>query len=220
MPVFVTEFGTRGRERRPSTVNDPGNFHEGSIKIPLAQSKVAAFQHAPVPDSRLQHGCVAMAKWDCHFGKYDLKKARQAYYAIGPPGPPHQPRQWQLYPMYFLLRLMTITTAPGWKVLRVKRNPPRRPARHLVALKGEGKGLTILGLDERGPGRGDPRKSSPIHDRRAAAAHTIQARLVEPSRRRQTRSRQDSHRQRCRSREDNVPLHSVFALTTKPLPTL
>jgi hypothetical protein len=222
MPVYVTEFGTRGRERRPSTVNDPGNFHEGSIKVPLARSKVAAFQHALFQILALQHGCVAASKWDCHFGKYDLKEAnRQAYYAIGPPAPAQQPRQWQLYPMYFLLRLMTITSAPGWKVLRVKRSPAASATKHLVALKGVGKGLTILGLDERGALRERPSKVKvpytigglpPLASfklllwNRAGGGKLVFDRTVTVN--------------AAGTAKITVPLHSVFALTTKPLPPL
>jgi hypothetical protein len=222
MPVYITEFGTRGRERRPNTVNDPGNFHEGSIKIPLARSKVAAFQHALFQILALQHGCVGMAKWDCHFGKYDLKKEnRQAYYAIGPPGPPQQPRQWQPYPMYFLLRLMTITSAPGWKVLRVKRNPTASATKHLVALTGDGQGLTILGLDESGATRERSSKVKVPYTigglppltpfklllwNRAGGGKLVLDRTVSAN--------------AAGTAKINVPLHSVFALTTKPLPPL
>ena len=90
-----------------------------------------------------------MLKWDCQFGMYD--KAERAYYAIGKPDPKH-PTVWQLWPMYFLLQLFTLTTAPGWKVLPVVRDAAAAGSgtKHLVAFKGSGTNLTIIGLDHRG----------------------------------------------------------------------
>jgi hypothetical protein len=150
VPVFITEFGVRSKDRRLKGVVTPGNYHDGDTEVPLSQTNIAAFQAGLFQIRALQMGYAGMVKWDCHFGKYD--SGTQAHYMIGPPGPQTQPREWQLYPTYFLLRLITMTTAPGWQVLPVKRNTsaPGSGTKHLVAFQGGGTDLTILGLDERG----------------------------------------------------------------------
>jgi hypothetical protein len=136
-PVFITEYGTRAADRTPA--NDPGNFRDGT---PLGRTNVAAFQHAWFQILAAQLGYAGTIKWDCYYGRYD--RATQAYYAIGPPGP----EGWSLYPMYFLLRLVTMTTDPGWRVLDVQRSAAS--TKQLTAFAGDAGELTILGLDSRG----------------------------------------------------------------------
>ena len=81
MPVFITEFGTRSKDRAVKGVVDPGNFHDGKEKIPLHKTNIAAFQTAWFQIRAAQIGYAGMLKWDCHFGMYD--KTERAYYAIG-----------------------------------------------------------------------------------------------------------------------------------------
>jgi hypothetical protein len=108
MPALITEYGTRGKDRKPNTIDDPGNFDNGTDMPPmLGQTNIAAFQHAWFLIRAAQYGFAGVVKWDCYHGKYD--RGSQAYYAIGPPGD----KGWPLYPSYFLLRLFTATTAPG-----------------------------------------------------------------------------------------------------------
>ena len=165
-------------------------------------------------------GYAGMLKWDCHFGKYD--KGTQANYAIGPPGPPAQPRTWQLYPMYFLLRLFTLTTAPGWKVLPITRDPSAAGSgtKHLAAFKGNGKNLTILGLDEQG-----------AHMNKAGsktASYQIGGLTPQTPFKLVLWNKTDGHKLNLEPTVKanaagvvtitSVPVHSVFALTTKALP--
>ena len=217
MPVYITEYGTRGKDRRPNTVDDPGNFHDGSKKIPLRETNIAAFQHAWLQILAAQLGYAGMVKWDCYFGRYD--KARQAYYAIGPPGPPRQPKEWQLYPMYFLLRLITMTTAPGWKVLTIKPSTSAPGTKHLAAFQGNDKDLTILGLDERGATLNKPSKTQ-VPYTIGGLPPRASFKLVLWNRAGKGRLVVDRTIAADASgvAKITVPLHSVFALTTKALP--
>ena len=144
-PLFMTEYGVRGKNRRPNTADDPGDFQSGAVKTPLRKTNVAAFQHAWFQIRAAQLGYAGTIKWDCFFGRYD--RGKQAYYAIGAPGP--GPQGWKLYPMYYLLRLFTMTTEAGWRVLAIKSNVANSK-KHLAAFAGKGSELTIVGLDERG----------------------------------------------------------------------
>ena len=150
LPVYITEFGTRSADRKPNRV-DPGFYREGNNRIPLHETNIAPFQAAWFQLRAAQMGYAGLLKWDCHFGKYDNGSLQ--YFAIGPD--PKNPKVWKAYPMYFLLRLFTMTTARGWKVLPVVQDPAAAGAatKHLVAFKGPGgpaANLTILGLDDRG----------------------------------------------------------------------
>jgi hypothetical protein len=141
-PLFVTEFGVRGKRRPPN----PGVFEDGSPKgRPLAYTKVAAFQQAWFMLRALQLGYAGLIKWDCFHGKYD-RSYTASHYLIGPGS-----KGWPLYPSYYLLRLITMTTGPGWQIREITPNRSDAAAsKVLVALAGPGNQLTILGLDTRG----------------------------------------------------------------------
>ena len=136
-PVFVSEYGVRGR--RAAGVPAPGAYVGGR---PLGQTRIAAFQHAWFLVAASQLGYSGTAKWDCYFGKYD--RGTQAYYVIGP-----AKENWPLYPTYHLLRLVTATTEPGWTVVAVDRGATAR-TKQLTAFTGPEGELTILGLDAAG----------------------------------------------------------------------
>ena len=136
-PVFVSEYGVRGR--RAANVPAPGTYAGGR---PLGQTRIAAFQHAWFLIAATQLGYAGAAKWDCYFGKYD--RGTQAYYVIGP-----AKENWPLYPTYHLLRLVTATTAPGWDVVAIDRGATAR-TKQLTAFAGPHGELTILGLDAAG----------------------------------------------------------------------
>jgi hypothetical protein len=220
LPVFVTEFGTRSKDRGVKGVVDPGNFIDGGSKIPLTQTNVAAFQAAWFQIRAAELGFTGLLKWDCYFGRYD--KGKQAYSAIGPPGPPAAPKEWQLFPMYHLLRLFTITTVPGWKVLSLARNPaaPGSGTKHMVAFQGPGD-LTILGLDERGAPRNTVSSMQvPYEIGGLSGKGPFQLALWNKAGggtlHRESQVKADA----AGVVKINVPLHSVFALTTKALPQL
>ena len=215
-PVFVTEFGVRGRNRRANTVDDPGDFLEGSRKTPLRKTNVAAFQHAWFLIRAAQFGYHGMVKWDGYFAKYD--KLAQSYYAIGPPGSPGQPAQWQPYPTFFLLRLFTLTTAPGWKVLDVR--PHSSHGKHLAGFQGDAKTFTVLGLHEDGSQTNTVAKQPPASYAVGGLPARTPFTLVLWNKDGKGRNRIDRT-----VKTDvhgiasfSVPLHSVFALTTKKLP--
>jgi hypothetical protein len=136
-PVFVSEYGVRGR--RVTGVPAPGTYVDGR---PLGQTRIAAFQHAWFLIAATQLGYAGTAKWDCYFGKYD--RGTQAYYVIGP-----AKENWPLYPTYHLLRLVTATTEPGWTVVAVDKGAPAR-TKQMTAFAGPEGDLTILGLDTAG----------------------------------------------------------------------
>ncbi len=140
-PIFVTEYGTRSKDRHEQGVVDPGTFHG----TPLCRTAIAAFQAAWFQIRAAQLGYAGAIKWDCYFGRYD--DGRQAYYAIGEPGR----EGWQLYPTYFLLRLFTLTTQPGWRVLAVDRRAGR-DTREVAGFAGPQGEVSVLGLDTRGSG--------------------------------------------------------------------
>jgi len=138
-PVFVTEYGVRGD--RPPGVDGPGTFTDGE---PIEQSRVAAFQHAWFQILAARYGCAGTIKWDCFYGMYDRRP--QSYYAIG-----KATDGWPLYPMYFVLWLFTNATEPGWRVVEaVQAHPSRGTSPQLVAFEGQTSERTIFGLDSRG----------------------------------------------------------------------
>ena len=208
-PVFVTEYGVRGR-RRPK-VPAPGAYADGT---PLSQTRIAAFQHAWFQIVATQLGFAGTVKWDCYSGKYD--RGTQAYYAIGP-----WRGRWPLYPTYHVLRLVTGTTESGWKVVAVERRGAAARTKQLTAFAGPGQELTVIGLDAAG---GTLNSVSPIEvtytigglpsgaafnfvvwnragDGRNEVVGTIAA-------------------DKAGVATVVVPLHSVFALTTKPVSLL
>jgi Glycosyl hydrolase catalytic core len=136
-PTFVTEFGVRGK--RGAKVPAPGTYADGT---PVGQTSIAAFQHAWFQIVATQLGYVGMVKWDCYSGKYD--RGTQAYYVIGPW------QKWPLYPTYHVLRLLTGTTEPEWKVVAVERRGPSARTKQLTAFTGPNQELTIVGLDTGG----------------------------------------------------------------------
>lgn len=137
-PVYVTEYGVRGR--RVPGVPVPGTYADGT---PIARTTIAAFQQAWFQIVAAQRGYAGAVKWDCYYGKYD--RGNQAHYTIGP-----WRERWPLFPTYFALRLLTVTTEPGWKVVALQRRQPSARTKYLVAFAGPARELTILGLDSRG----------------------------------------------------------------------
>jgi hypothetical protein len=209
-PIFITEFGVRGRPG-PRKLPAPGIFEDGTPDgTPLAQTNIAAFQQAWFLIRSMQLGYAGTIKWDCFFGTYDTGY-RKKHYVIGPP----TTEGWPTYPSYHALRLFTLTTGAGWKVLEVARKPAARK-KQLVAAAGPNNSLTIVGLDSRGAtrnletqtvvpytidiGRPNARLTLVVWNRagggRLAADTTVAADAAGVV-------------------HVDVPLHAVFALTTK-----
>ena len=223
-PLFVTEFGTRGKDRNKARGVNPGNFHgPGGVKVPISHTKIAPFQHAWFMIRAAQRGYAGTLKWDCYFGKYDLTDppaGLQQFWAIGPPVPPAR-REWELLPMYHLLRLFNITTARGWKVRSVIASDRR--TKHLVALQGPAGQLTLFGLDDRGASLNTPSKIRAPTYRIGGLPKNTSFQLLHWNL--GGRGRIQLRKQPVKVRADGIatvttPIHSVFALTTKELPPL
>lgn len=217
-PVYITEFGIRGKDRRPNTIDDPGNFHKGNAKIPLRKTNVAAFQHAWFVIRAAQLGFSGMIKWDGYFAKYD--RAAQAYYVVGRPQPPAPETEWECYPTYFVLQLFTLTVQTGWRVVEV--TPHAAGGKHLVGFRGGPGQCAVVGLHEGGAQLNAASKRPPLH-------YTVGGL---PPRARLTFllwNKKGGGRLRIESTVTTnangiasfqVPLHSVFALTTRKVPAL
>jgi hypothetical protein len=204
-PVFVTEFGVRGK--RGAKVPAPGTYADGTA---IGRTTIAAFQHAWFLVVATQLGYVGAVKWDCYFGKYD--RGTQAYYVIGP-----WRDGWPLYPTYHVLRLVTETTEPGWKVVAVQRRGRAR-TKQLTAFVGPEGELTILGLDAAG---GTLNGVSPIHVTYTIGGLPSGASFTFVVWNR-TGSGQNEVVGTIAADEAgvasvSVPLHAVFALSTKPV---
>lgn len=213
VPLACVRHGVRDAKQEPKHQGRrrPGSLRHGSTKTALTETNVAAFQAAWFQIRAAQMGYARMLKWDCHFGRYD--KGKQAYYAIGPPGPPAAPKEWQLFPTYHILRLFAITTAPGWKVLSLLRNPSALGSgtKHLVAFQGPGD-LTILGLDERGAHRNTP-STTPVPYQIGGLTGTgvVPARPLEQGRRGHAPPRASGQGGRCWRGPDRAPSQRVRA---------
>jgi hypothetical protein len=151
LPLYVTEFGTRSKDVDKKAGIDPGNYHDPKTNKKTrrpCESNIAAFQAAWFQIQAARMGCAGLLKWDCHFGKYD--KASQQYYVIGPDE--NGRKGWALQPGYHLLRLFTRTTAPGWEVLQLVPDKvvPGSGTKRLIAFRGAGTNVTVIGLDEGG----------------------------------------------------------------------
>lgn len=142
-PIFVTEVGVRGvRSAFGVPVHEPGIW--GDLTTPMAETNVTAFQLAwfNILASRL--GYPATVTWDAFNAKYD--SGTQDFSCIGPaPG-------FELRPCYHLLRLFTLTTEPGWRVVGV---PGYAGGRLVTAYTGPMGQETLIGLDRAGAQRND-----------------------------------------------------------------
>ena len=205
-PVYVSEFGVRGK--RSKGVPAPGTDADGT---PLGRTRIAAFQQAWFHIVATQLGYVGLSKWDCYFGKYD--RGTQAYYVIGP-----AKDGWPLYPTYHVLRLVTSTTEPGWNVVAVERRAATARTKYLTAFAGPGGELTVIGLDS---GGGRLNSVSPrevgyaIGGLPAETAFSFVVWNTSGDGRNEVVG--EIATDDAGVVQVTVPLHAVFALTTKPV---
>ncbi len=144
-PLYVTEFGVRGlRTFEGEQTFEPGFWPDGK---PLAAANEAAFQEAWFMLRAAQLGYAAALKWDLYQATYDA--GTQDYSAIRPGS-----GGWPLRPLYHLMRLVTLTTKPGWSIVDLDRAPGADPAKLLTAYVSPAKDITILGLDTDGAALG------------------------------------------------------------------
>jgi hypothetical protein len=223
MRVYVTEFGTRGKDIDKDRGIDPGRFHDADgSSMRLCETNIAAFQHAWFVLYAAQLGYAGVVKWDCYYGRYDLirkpkapPKGNQQYFAIDKP--PAGKREWQLLPMYFLLRLLTVTTERGWQVRVID---PSSGSKRLVAFQGAGKNLTILGLHIGGAGTNKKSSTQVSYTIGGLPPRTSFQLLLWNQGGGGGLVRMPAPIVADAGGEAKVtaPLHSVFALTTKALP--
>ena len=102
-PLFVTEFGVRGRNKDFHT-NDPGDYEDGS---PIATQPLQAMELGRFVLEGLNHGYVAFVAWTMDDALYDHP---MKYGLIG-----GAKDGWPLKPGYHLVRLLTHTIQPGWR---------------------------------------------------------------------------------------------------------
>ena len=124
--------------------------------------------------------------------------------------------------MYFLLRLITATTARGWKVLSVTPTQAATAStklKHLAAFQGEGKDLTILGLHV-GGARLNKTSNTQVPYAIGGLPARTRFKLLLWNRAGGGKLVLDQTITTNASGEARMttPLHSVFALTTKALP--
>ena len=121
-PIYVTEFGVRGKRDHPWT--EPGVYEpDGRLitDVPLQGMQIAWFMMEAI-----DRGYVATVQWDAYTAWYDR------YMEFGLIGGAKD--GWPLRPAYHVLRMFTHTTKPGWRAVRV-----------------EGKAEDVLVVATRGP---------------------------------------------------------------------
>ena len=140
-PVYITEFGVRGRRVfNGAPAGDPGVWEDGT---PIAETNVLAFQHAWFDMMSARLGFLGTSKWDLYFGKYGPGSGVQTYYLIGGPK-----AGWPHHPLFNLMYLLTHTITPGWRTARV--DTAGETTRLVTAFTGNGGRWTVIGLDRAG----------------------------------------------------------------------
>jgi hypothetical protein len=107
-PIFITEFGVRGKRDRPS--NEPGIYEpDGRL---ISDAPVQAMQIAWFMMEAINRGYVATVQWDMYTAWYDR------YMPYGMIGGVKE--GWPTRPAYHVLRLFTHTSKPGWRAVKVE----------------------------------------------------------------------------------------------------
>lgn len=130
-PLSVTEYGTRGYKfynndpKQP--IMDVNPYRRGALTATLAgkygdyvtaiaETNIAAFEHAWFNMLSVNLGFTGLAKWDAYRAQYDF--SYQDYSLIGylfNPAPGED--RWPLRPAYYMQWLMGNTTGKDWQVL-------------------------------------------------------------------------------------------------------
>ena len=232
-PVYVTEYGVRGIWRvKREVVRASGMHHLKLVKVKpepgvykptgeelrgrrVVDLNLNAFQHAWFNLLAPRLGYQGLSKWDAYFAKYDLKDEPhpQEYGLIGRP----QGADLPVRPSFHLTRLFTQAVPPGWNVREVKRPPGTQIVTAFAAPSGDG--LTLIGLDTAGATLVNAVKGKRSYGfaklPKNTSFHLIywnrhgKGRLSSPGK---VRTDGAGHLPPV-----EVPLHSVFALTTVPV---
>ena len=132
-PLFITEFGLRGKDWH-GPGKEPGRYDDGT---PVAQSWVYPLQIAWLMTEATRRGYVATVQWEaCDVG---YPRIRMHYGLLG-----EAAEGWPLRPSYQVLRLFTHTIAPGWRAVRFEGDSSEMS---LGAAQGPDRELTLMALN-------------------------------------------------------------------------
>jgi hypothetical protein len=108
-PLYVTEFGVRGKRPKPAH-DDPGYFNV-ETRQQITDAPLQAVQIAWFMMEAVNRGYVATVQWDLYDALYDHV---MHYGMIGDVA-----TGWKIRPSYGVLKLFTHSTRPGWRALHV-----------------------------------------------------------------------------------------------------
>ncbi len=132
-PLYITEFGVRGRDWH-GRGKEPGVCTDGT---PIAQTEVQALQIGWFMTEATRRRFVATVQWDAWDLGYPFN--RMHYGVLG------EAREgWPLRPAYHVLRLFTHTIAPGWRAVRLNGDSSDVA---VTAVQGTAGEVTIIALN-------------------------------------------------------------------------
>jgi hypothetical protein len=159
-PTFIMEYGVRGVTSCGTKPDLKFAYYPDANCTDLRRMPFGAFQKLAFAIEAAQLGFDGASYWDLYWSTYDLTKANQSFWIIGPPE-----EGWALYPSYYAFQLLLQTTARGWQVVGVDPwaadDAPEsilrqdtwlwdQPEQELVGYRGPAGQLTIAGLDTNG----------------------------------------------------------------------
>ncbi len=115
-PLYVTEFGVRGKRdtpgMEPGLYEPDGGFDRLTAGRFITDVPLQAMQIAWFMMEAINRGYIATIQWDAYTAWYDRY---MQYGLIG-----GAKDGWPLRPAYHVLRMFTHTTQPGWRAVRVE----------------------------------------------------------------------------------------------------
>jgi hypothetical protein len=131
-PLFVTEFGVRGR--RPNQSVPPGDHEDGT---PIAMKPLQAAQLAWLQMEAMNRGYVATVIWTLEDAWYDR------FMSFGIIGAAKD--EFPLKPGYYMLQLFTHTIEPGWHAVKID---GKAQGCIVSAARGPAGDITVLALNK------------------------------------------------------------------------
>jgi hypothetical protein len=104
-PLYITEFGVRGVNRR---FDEPGYALDGT---PIGDTPEQAMQIAWFTMEAINHGYVATVQWDCYVARYDRLMSYGLIDDVR--------HGFKTRPAYDVLRLFTHTSQRGWRAVKI-----------------------------------------------------------------------------------------------------
>jgi hypothetical protein len=203
-PLYVTEYGARGIV--DAGEEEPGHTADGSA---VAETNRNAFQRAWFALESVKQGFRGTVAWDAYFAKYDKHELKH-YSLIGPPP------NWGRRPAFRALRLLVKAVRPGWKGVNVR---GVSATQRIVGFTDGATHVTIAGLDTAGAqleGASSERNTYTIQGLPASTSFGLWFWNHEGD---ASNSFDGNVRSDGQGRVPiEVPLQSVFVLTTLPRP--